>query len=88
MSVLNHPYESNFARRFFDKGKAAGLVEGEARGEARGEAKALLAVLDVRGFEVPDDVQNRITECTDIGQLDVWVRRAVRTNKVDDLFYE
>jgi hypothetical protein len=67
-------YQSEFARRYY------------AEGEASGEAKAVLAVLDARGIEVPDHIREDITACTDLDQLDTWVRRAVTANKVQDLF--
>jgi len=78
MNTTTHPYQSDFARRYYDAG--------EAKGEARGEARAVLAVLDARGIEVPDPVREDITSCTDLDQLDTWIRRAVTANKVQDLF--
>jgi hypothetical protein len=71
-------YQSDFARRYYGEGKAEGKAEGEAR--------AVLAVLDARGIEVPDPVREDITGCTDLDQLDTWIRRAVTANKVQDLF--
>ena len=55
------------------------------KGEAKGEAKALLAVLDARGIEVPDAIHDRITKCTDSDQLMVWIRRAATIEKIQDL---
>lgn len=46
----------------------------------------MLAVLDARGIAVSDDARARITGCTDLEQLDVWVRRAVAAATVDELF--
>jgi hypothetical protein len=71
-------YQSDFARRYYG--------QGEARGKAEGEAQAVLTFLDARGFEVPDHVRERIAGCTDLDQLDTWVRRAATATKVDDLF--
>jgi hypothetical protein len=82
MTTTAHPYQSDFARRYFDQGEAAG----EAKGEARGEAKAVLAFLDARGIEVPDEVREQIATCTDIDQLDTWVRRAATASTAHDLF--
>lgn len=65
-----YEYQSDFARRYF----------------AQGEAEAVLAVLDARGLDVPDDVRSRITECTDLDQLNAWVRRAATAESVQDLF--
>jgi hypothetical protein len=72
-STTGHRYHSDFARRNFD------------RGEAKGEAKAVLAFLDARGIEVPDELRERITECTDLEQLDRWVRRAATARTAQDL---
>ncbi|MGI9004491.1 MAG: hypothetical protein ACR2GH_23045, partial [Pseudonocardia sp.] len=58
----------------------------EAAGKAEGEARAVLAVLDARGIDVPPDARARIAECSDLDQLDVWVRRAVTAETVHDLF--
>jgi hypothetical protein len=53
---------------------------------ARGEARAVLAALDARGIEVPDPVREDILGCTDLNQLDTWIRYAVTASKVQDLF--
>ena len=58
----------------------------EAQGEAHGEARALIAVLSARGLEVPEDARERINGCTDLDQLDVWVRRAATAKTVKELF--
>ncbi|MGQ0631483.1 MAG: hypothetical protein ACT4P1_10600, partial [Sporichthyaceae bacterium] len=78
----SYEYQSEFARRYFFQGRA----EGEAEGEAKGEAKAVLAFLGARGIDVPDDVRARINSCTDLDQLDAWVRRATTATTADDLF--
>ena len=74
MSTTTHRYHSDFARRYF------------ARGEASGEARAVLAVLDARGIEVPAEVREEIASCTDLDQLDEWIRRAATASKVHELF--
>ncbi|MGI9000629.1 MAG: hypothetical protein ACR2GH_03075, partial [Pseudonocardia sp.] len=94
MATGTYEYRSDFARRYFFEGKAEGRAEGEAagkdegkaEGEAVGEARAVLAVLDARGIDVPPDARARIAECSDLDQLDVWVRRAVTAETVHDLF--
>ena len=75
-------YQSDFARRYYAEGEA----KGKAEGEASGEAKAVLAVLDARSIEVPDRIREEITGCTDLDQLDTWIRRAATANKVQELF--
>jgi hypothetical protein len=54
--------------------------------EALGESRTLLMILDARGVDVPEDVRARIAGCTDVGQLDVWARRAATAHKISDLF--
>jgi hypothetical protein len=66
-------YQSEFALRNF------------RQGEATGEARAVLAILDTRGVKVPDETRARIASCTDLDQLDTWVRRAATANKIQDL---
>jgi hypothetical protein len=74
LMLTTYEYQSDFARRYFGAGKA------------EGEARAVLAFLDARGVEVPDQVRERIAGCTDLGQLDRWVRRAATASNVDELF--
>ncbi|HLL68131.1 MAG TPA: hypothetical protein VK453_20800 [Micromonosporaceae bacterium] len=80
MTTTSHPYQSEFARRYYDRG--------QAEGQATGEAKAVLAVLEARGVEVPDAARERIASCIDLDQLDAWVRRAATANDINDLFDE
>ena len=79
MTTTPYRYESDFARRYFD--------QGEAQGEARGKAQALLAVLGARGIEVPPEVHDRVANCDDLAQLDLWVTRAATATSVDELFH-
>jgi hypothetical protein len=74
MTSGTYEYKSNFARRYYSEG------------EAKGEAKAIMAILSARGIAVPEDAGRRIGECTDLDLLEVWVRRAVTAESVDDLF--
>lgn len=77
MTTATHRYQSDFARRYFS--------QGEATGEARGEARALLAILDARNVNVPDDIRADIAACTDIAQLESWIRRAATADKIQDV---
>ena len=60
-------------------------AQGEARGEARGEGRAVLTVLDTRGVPVPETIRQQILACTDLAQLDTWLRRAVTATTADDV---
>ena len=69
MDTVDHDFRSEFAKEYVSLGRA--------EGEARGEARAVLTVLDGRGVPVPADVRDQILRCTDLGQLDTWLRRAI-----------
>jgi hypothetical protein len=70
MTAKTFEFQSAYARRL----------------KAEGEARAVLAVLDVRSIDVPDDLRARITTCSDPDQLEVWVRRAATVKSIDELF--
>lgn len=74
MDTKNREYKSEFARRYYSQGKA------------EGEIKAVLAVLSARGIEVSERDRARISECTDLAQLEEWVRLAATADSVTDLF--
>jgi hypothetical protein len=78
MTARTYEYQSDFVRRY--------VFQGRVEGEAKGEARAVLAVLDARGIDVPDDARARIVGCSDLDRLEAWVRRAVTVRSVDDLF--
>nr|MDT0665135.1 hypothetical protein [Micromonospora sp. DSM 115978] len=91
--IKDYVFQSDFARRHIAEGEARakaegearGKAEGEARGKAEGEARAVLAVLEARGVDVPDGVRQDIASCTDLNQLDVWIRRAGTATTIEDL---
>lgn len=88
-------YQTEHFRRAVSNAMAEGRAEGEVKGTAKGmamgriqaEAEDILLVLETRGFAVPDDVRARITSCTDVGQLRVWLRRAVTVDSINDIFH-
>jgi predicted transposase YdaD len=98
---LKWQYRSNFAKKYIGIGRAEGELEGEARGEARGraegvakgkaegvakgKAEGVLAVLEARGLRVPKRIRVAVLGCTDLEQLDAWLRRAVSVEKASEL---
>jgi predicted transposase YdaD len=75
-------YGDGFINRYVNQGRA----EGEVVGRAEGEAKAIIPVLNTRGINVPDRAHERITSCTDLDQLDLWLKKAALVDSVDELF--
>ncbi|MEV7285403.1 hypothetical protein AB0O01_12690 [Streptomyces sp. NPDC093252] len=61
-------------------------LEGKAEGEARGRAKGILLALDVRGIAVPDAARERITTCTDLDLMGLWMERSRTVERAEDLF--
>jgi hypothetical protein len=72
-TAMNYEFKSDFARHYVGLGKA------------EGEARAVLTVLEGRGVAVPDDVREQILGCTDLDQLDTWLRRAGNATTIDDV---
>ena len=73
-----YEYQSEWARQH--------RAEGEAKGKAEGEARALLTVLEGRNLPVSADQRDRILACTDLAQLDAWLRKAIVATATADLF--
>ena len=73
MSTGTYEYKSDFARKYYFRGKA--------------EAKAqdVLAVLAARGIAVPDEARDQITACTEIDQLDEWLLRAATAEGITNV---
>lgn len=82
IDLKNYQWQSEFALSHIAKGKAEGRVEGRAEGEAR----SILLFLAARDIPVPDQVRDRITGCTDLDQLETWVRRAAIVDHAERLF--
>ncbi|ONH24928.1 hypothetical protein BL253_28985 [Pseudofrankia asymbiotica] len=80
-SAVGHRYYSDFYRQLDARARA----EGEAAGRAEGEVRSVLTVLDARRVTVPDAARERILACTDLDQLDTWLRRAVTATTIDDV---
>ena len=62
------------------------LHTARAEGEAQGEARAVLTFLEARGLTLTEQQRQRILTCTDLEQLNTWVRKAVTLIDVEELF--
>ncbi|MFI6419413.1 hypothetical protein ACIBG6_18725 [Streptomyces sp. NPDC050842] len=49
-------------------------------------AAAILLVLEQRGLDVPDDVRDRVTSCTDPETPRGWLARAVTAASAEEIF--
>src|SRR5262249_6835474 len=90
-TAVGSEYRSELLREFDARsqplGEAGGEARGEARGEAGGEARAVLTVLDARGVPVPEAIRERILACTDLTQLDTWLRHAATATTAEDVIH-
>jgi hypothetical protein len=46
----------------------------------------VIAVLEARGLEVPDDVRERVLGSAELAELDRWIRRAAVVSAAGELF--
>ncbi len=77
MQTTPHRYQSDFARKYFDQGEAAG--------KAAGKAEALLGLLALRGLQVSPEDHVRIMATTDCQRLDTWLQRVLAAPSVADV---
>lgn len=68
MQPGKYEYQSDFARRYFGEGQAAGRQEGRQEGRLD-EAGAMLLALADRHGAVPDELRARVTGCADLEEL-------------------
>ncbi|MFX0576141.1 hypothetical protein [Nocardia nepalensis] len=81
------PYRSEFARRHYLRGFAAGYVKGLPEGgEAEAWALAIRKPLHLRVITVPEAAATRLDRCTDLNQFDTWLDRALAARTIDDVF--
>jgi hypothetical protein len=55
-------------------------------GVAEGEAEAVVIILESAGLSLTAEDRARITDCTDLDQLDAWLGRVALVNSVSELF--
>lgn len=74
MQTGHHAFHSEIARQW------------AAQGRAEGEATILLKLLQLKGFAVPEELRQRILECTDCAQLEEWAGRVLTARSLEDVF--
>jgi hypothetical protein len=81
MMRSDNSQEVDFFQRFVDEGMERGME----KGVVKGKAADVLEVLDTRGLQVDAQARERIVTCTDLGQLQRWLRKAVTVKSVQEL---
>jgi hypothetical protein len=85
MTTTVPQYRSAFYRGALAEGLAEGEAKGLAEGEAKGKSDSVLTVLEARGLTVTDALRETITTCTDLDQLDTWLRRAATVTTAEHI---
>ncbi|WP_371660408.1 hypothetical protein [Streptomyces sp. NBC_00280] len=80
MMPVNYFFRHEVAEKVREEGREEG-IETE-------RASMILHILKWRGITVADSVRDRVEACSDLGQLEVWARRAVNATDAEDLFVD
>jgi predicted transposase YdaD len=91
MDLLNHEYESDFARRYVAQGRTEGIAEGKVEGRTEGRTEGrvegriemLLKLLALRYGPLAKPVEARIRNLQD-AQLDAVVERALTVQTLEE----
>ncbi|MDR1534390.1 MAG: Rpn family recombination-promoting nuclease/putative transposase [Planctomycetota bacterium] len=59
-----------------EKGLEKGLEKGRKEGEEKGRKEGIILVLKTRFNSVPKKIRERVSACSDSGQLEAWIRLA------------
>lgn len=94
MQSSRYEFQTDFLRRAWQEGiaagKAAGMTEGKAEGKAEGrvegKAEALLKLLRLKGFSFSDAERQRVLACTDEQRLDSWMDRVLAARDLGEVF--
>jgi hypothetical protein len=82
----NYQYQSELVRELVGQGLEKGRKEGHLKGRLEGERRAVIQVLEARGLKVDDAARQRLEACTQLEQLEQWLRAAVTVQSVHKLF--
>lgn len=88
LNVHNWVPRSDWGKEAFAKGLAEGEARGILLGEAKARAKDVLMLLDERRFSLEPKLRRRVSRCTDLDQLERWLRKAVTAPSLDAIFSE
>ncbi|CAL9310829.1 hypothetical protein [Streptomyces sp. SudanB182_2057] len=62
-----------------------GRREGLEQRLVEGWKEMIPRILEWRGIQVPDAVQERVEACTDLDDVELWARRALHAKDADEL---
>ncbi|MDG4828208.1 hypothetical protein O7627_02675 [Solwaraspora sp. WMMD1047] len=77
-------YSEKF-RQLYAEAEARAKERAKERGVLQGTAGSVLIVLDVRGVPVPEAIREQMLACTDLDQLNTWLKRAVTAATAEEV---
>jgi len=69
-----------------EEGREEGRDAGRDEGRVEGRAASVIAVLEARGIRISKTASRQVLQCSDVVQLDRWIRRAATVTQSADLF--
>jgi len=78
MQLQHWQPRSDWGKKLYDEGKAAG--------ELAGRAASIIALLELRGATVSAALRERVMSCTDRAQLELWFHRAALGRSLEETF--
>lgn len=78
-------YVSSIERLAMDEGMEKGMQQGMLQGMHQGQVRALTRILAIRFGELPDWVQQELTNATD-STLDTWIDAAFGAKSLEEVF--
>lgn len=85
MATATYPYQDAFSR-MEERGIERGREEGREEGVAIGEARMLVRMLTMNGFDLTDELRQRVLTCTDTAQIEAWADALATAESVEDVF--
>jgi hypothetical protein len=82
MTAIQYFWRHPLAEQVREEGREEGLEQGRIQDRQ----EMTLRILEWRGIAVPDSVRERVMNCSDLDQLDVWAQRAVHALQATELF--
>jgi hypothetical protein len=83
---LMMPVNYFFRHEVAEKVRAEGREEGREEGIEEERAGMILRILEWRAIPVPGAVRERVVNCSDLDQLEIWAQRAVHATTAEALF--
>ncbi|MGZ3419243.1 MAG: hypothetical protein ACXVEF_39165 [Polyangiales bacterium] len=83
--LVDYGYDLGLAEGI-ERGIEQGIEQGIEAGRVAEAIAALLAVLSARSLTLPSSLEARVRACTNVAQLDAWLRRGAVATSLEEVF--